>query len=87
MTNQELYLLTYHKFKNFFITNLPSLIFISLIDDKDNLAKILNIDFQVEEFIAYLINKKENINHIKILKSLQDFLIERGETIEFRIFK
>ena len=87
MTNQELYLLTYHKFKNFFITNLPSLIFISLIDDKDNLAKILNIDFQVEEFIAYLINKKENINHIKILESLQDFFIERGETIEFRIFK
>ena len=87
MTNQELYLLTYQKIKNLFITNLPSLIFISLIDDKDNLAKILNIDFQVEEFIAYLINKKENINHIKILKSLQDFLIERGETIEFRIFK
>ena len=87
MENDSLYLMTYWKFKNLIIPDLPSIIFISLIDDKDSLCKLMNIDFKVEDFIAYLVKKKDISKRIQVLKALQEFLKERGENIEFGIFK
>ena len=80
MTSDELYLLTYHKFNNLLIPSLPEIIFASLIEDKDKLIKLLNLEFNLNDFINYLIINK-TCSRVEILKALETYLKKRGEII------
>lgn len=79
--NSDLYLATYHKFKNNLILDLPDIIFTSFINNKDELNKIIKSKFNLDKLIKYIINKKVK-NRTQLILAIQEFFKE--EHIELR---
>ena len=75
MNNFELYLTTCQKFKNDFIPQLPDIIYISLIDDKEKKIDTLNEDISKK--------KKTFIKLEQEMKGLKVNEEEKEEEIEF----
>ena len=79
-----LYFLTEAKFRNEMIPDLPRIIFIFLIDKKKVLRKLLNINFDLNEYIDFLLNQSVISSKYEVIKNLEIYLKERGESIDFR---
>ena len=82
-----LYFLTEAKFQNSMIPDLHKIIFISLIDRPKVLRKLLNINFDLNDFIDNLLNQSNIKSRYQIISSLEKYLNERGELIELRNIK
>lgn len=82
--NGDLYLATYHKFKNLLIPDLPDIIFTSLINNKTQLEKLLNSRFNLDKLIKYIINKKVK-SRTQLIIAVEEFFKE--EHIELRLIK
>ena len=75
MNNFELYLTTCQKFKNDFIPQLPDIIYILLIDDKEKLIKLLQIKIDKQKLINKIINSKVT-KRTQIINLILEFLKE-----------
>lgn len=81
MNKNELYLATFHKFKNLIIPDLPDIIFTSYILKEKELENILNSRINLEELITYIITKKVK-TRTQLIKTFEEFLKEAQ--IEFK---
>ena len=77
----NLYLATYHKFKNNLLPDLPDIIFTSFINDKEQLNKIIKSKFNLDELIKYIISKKVK-NRTQLILTIQELFKEAN--IELR---
>ena len=77
MNNFELYLITCQKFKNDFIPQLPYIIYISLIDDKEKLIKLLQMKIDKQKLINKIINSKVT-KRTQIINLIHEFLKEEN---------
>lgn len=75
MNKNELYLATFHKFKNLIIPDLPDIIFISYILKEKKLENILNSRINLEELITYIITKKVK-TRTQLIETFEEFLKE-----------
>ena len=82
--NSDLYLATYHKFKNLLIPDLPEIIFTSLINNKTQLEKLLKTRFNLDKLIKYIINKKIT-SRTQLIMAIEEFFKEKH--IELRLVK
>ena len=82
-----LYFLTEAKFQNSMIPDLHKIIFIYLIDRPKVLRKLLNINFDLNDFIDDLLNQSNIKSRYQVISSLEKYLNERGELIELRNIK
>lgn len=75
MNKNELYLATFHKFKNLIIPDLPDIIFTSYILKEKELENILKSRINLEELITYIITKKVK-TRTQLIETFEEFLKE-----------